>query len=242
MSLSHIGMSILLVITDVKMFRFAILGCGVLAASILFLEFRTETVPLAAEKETAKVEAELSARPLPSATVNGTHTVSHARDFPVAVQIGALAWADGDFMNTNLIRRLAHNDLEYKRMVEENGRIFRRQLVYWDETPDVVLQRARVSGEAVDHLTLPALDGRKVQFEITGRDVHPSGLEGMFRGRLAGRPDSFVTLAFYQGRQAFTVLSPRDNLFLDAEAHEPGDVVIKQINPATYVVGVCGVK
>ena len=153
-----------------------------------------------------------------------------------------MAWAAGDFKQTNLVRQLAHNQLEYQRMVDENARIMRRQLVYWDDTPDVVLQRARVTGAEVSQLTLPALDGRKVQFEITGQDIHPSGLEGMFRGRVLGQPDSFVTLAFYQGRQAFTVLAPGEHLFIDAEAHEPGDVVLKEINPAIYMAAKCGVE
>lgn len=164
------------------------------------------------------------------------------REFSVAVQNGSHAWAAADFKATNFIRQLAHNGLEYRRMLDENARIFRRQLVYWEETPNLVWQRARAAGAPVTQLTLPALDGRQLQFKITGSDVHPSGLEGMFRGHLVGQPESFVTLAFYQGRQAFTVLSLADNLFLDAEAHEPGEVVIKEVSPALYFAGVCGVK
>jgi hypothetical protein len=43
-----------------------------------------------------------------------------------------------------------------------------------------------------------------------------------------------VTVAFAADREAFTILSPQDQVYLQAEAHEPGEVVVKSINPETY--------
>jgi hypothetical protein len=157
---------------------------------------------------------------------------------PVAVKVPS--WPGGDGKDTNVLRRWAHNELEYQRMVEENSRIIRRQLVKLTETVAAVVERSRLTGEPVRELTLPGLDGTEVKFEITQTDLHPSGLQGTFTGRVAGRTDSMVTLAFKNGREAFTVLSPADGIFLQADAHDSGDVIVKSINPDIYAAGVCG--
>jgi hypothetical protein len=162
------------------------------------------------------------------------------RPFAVSLERGDLQWTAEDGRDTNVIRRLAHNELEYQRMVEENARIKRRQLVYRKDTAAGMVQRARSVGETVHRLTLPALDGQEVQFEITKAELNPSGQQGTFSGRLAGRPDSMVTLAFKGGREAFTILSPTEGLFLQADPRESGEVIVKSIDPATYVAGVCG--
>jgi hypothetical protein len=41
-------------------------------------------------------------------------------------------------------------------------------------------------------------------------------------------------VAFVNGREAFTVISPRNQIYLQAEAREPGEIVVKNINPSTY--------
>jgi hypothetical protein len=43
-----------------------------------------------------------------------------------------------------------------------------------------------------------------------------------------------VTAAFINDREAFTVNSPQDQIYLVGEAREPGEIVVKSINPATY--------
>jgi hypothetical protein len=149
-------------------------------------------------------------------------------------------WTAEDGKDTNVIRRLAHNDLEYQHLVEENSRIISRQLVYCNETADIVVERSRLSGKPVQQLTLPGLDGREVQFEITSADLSPSGQQGAFAGHVTGHVDSTVTLAFKGGREAFTILSPSDGLYLQGDPREPGELIVKSINPETYVVGVCG--
>jgi hypothetical protein len=162
------------------------------------------------------------------------------RPFAVTLTRGGCEWTSEDGRETNIIRRLAHNELEVARMVDENKRIFRRQLVYRTETAAALIERAKLTGETIRQLTLPGLDGQEVQFEITRADLNPSGLQGAFSGHVAGKSDSMVTLAFKGNREAFTILSPSDGLYFQADPREPGEVILTQIDPATYIVGVCG--
>ena len=97
-------------------------------------------------------------------------------------------------------------------MVEENPRIFRRQLVYLTETAAAVFENAKLTGAPVTQLTLPGVDGQELKFEIVKSETQ-SSRRGTFSGHLAGDGDSLVTLAFMDGREAFTVLSPKENIF-----------------------------
>ena len=159
------------------------------------------------------------------------------RPFSVAYESPAVQWTLADGKDTNIIRQLAHNHLEYDRMVGENSRIFRRQLVYLKETPAAVLEQAKLAGQAVQQLTLPGVDGQEFQFDIGKRDGNGSSRQGMFSGYLAGNSDSLVTLAFVDGRVAYTVLSPKDNVFVVGEPREDGQVIVKAIDPNTYGLG-----
>lgn len=159
------------------------------------------------------------------------------RPFPVAYQSGDFQWTLADGKDTNIIRQLAHNRLEYDRMVEENSRIFRRELVYLKQTAAGMFEQARLTGQAVRQLTLPGLDGQEFQFEIIGSAGNGSSRQGMFRGHLAGEPNSTVTLAFMDGREAFTVLAPEQNIFVVGEPREDGQVIVKAIDPNTYGMG-----
>ena len=160
--------------------------------------------------------------------------------FTVIRESGAFGWTAEDGKNPGVLKQLAHNEMEFERLAEENARIFRRQLVYHKATADIQIERAKLTGEPIRQLTLPGLDGREIQFEITKRDLNSSGQQGTFSGYVAGRLDSMVTFAFKGGREAFTILSPSDGLYLVGEPREPGELIVKSINPATYVVGVCG--
>lgn len=151
-------------------------------------------------------------------------------------------WTQGDGKESEVIERIAHNPDEFVNLVEENARIIRRQLVYRKDTAAAVVQRAKLTGQPVTHLTLPALDGREVDMEITRAELAPSGQSGSFIGHIAGKPTSLVTLAFNMGREAFTVSSPEDNFYLQADAHEPGQVIVKSIDPDVYASGTCGNK
>ena len=159
------------------------------------------------------------------------------RPFPGGFESTNSQWTTADGKDTNCIRLLAHNPLEYARMVEENPRIFRRQLVYLKKTAAAVLEDAKLTGVPVKQLTLPGLDGQELQFEITQDDSHGSSRQGMMSGHLAGNPNSRVTFAFQDGREAYTILSPDDYIYLVGEPREPGQVIVKAIDPNTYGVG-----
>lgn len=157
-----------------------------------------------------------------------------------ALSNNAVTSVPGDGKDTDSIRQWAHNELEVQRMLNENDKIYRRQLVKLKETAAAVIERNRLTGERIRQLTLPGLDGQEISFEVKRADIEPSGLRGTFSGQVAGRPDSMVTLAFLQNRQAYTILSPTDNLYLDVEPHDPGDVIVKSINLEKYGAGLCG--
>lgn len=175
--------------------------------------------------------------PAPSST---TLPEFRLRPLVVARHSGTHEWTSADGKNPDVIRQLAHNGLEYQRMVEENARIKRRQLVYRNETTAALVERNKLTGQPLQRLTLPGLDGQQVDVEITRADLQPSGQQGMFAGHVVGRDDSLVTLAFKGGREAFTILSPSDALFLQAEPREPGEVIVKSIDPDVYASGYCG--
>ena len=160
--------------------------------------------------------------------------------FTATHEVAAFAWTSEDGKNPGVIKQLAHNELEFERMADESSRILRRQLVYHKDTVDAQIERAKLTGQPFHQITLPGLDGQEVQFEITQSDLKPSGQSGAFAGHVPGKLDSMVTLAFKGGREAFTVLSPSDGLYLVGEPREPGELIVKSINPNTYVPGVCG--
>ena len=162
------------------------------------------------------------------------------RPFAVVREKNNIEWTAENGRDTNVIHRLAHNELEYQRMVDENSRIIQRQLVYCKETIAALVERAKLSGQPIRWLTLPGLDGQEIPFEIARADLSPSGQQGTFAGRIVGRPGSLVTLAFKGGREAFTVISPTENLYLQGDPHEPGEILVKSFDPKTYVAGVCG--
>jgi hypothetical protein len=99
-----------------------------------------------------------------------------------------------------------------------------------------VFEQARLTGEPVKQMTLPGVDGQELQFQIV-KSENNSSRQGMFSGHLAGNNDSLVTLAFADGREAFTVLSPKENIFIVGEPREDGQVIVKAIDPNTYGVG-----
>ena len=160
--------------------------------------------------------------------------------FVAARETDGFGWTAEDGKHPDVVRKLAHNELEFERMAGENDRIYRRQLVYHTDPIAAQIERAKLTGGPLREIQLPGLDGREIQFEITASDLNPSGQQGALSGRVAGRSDSMVTFAFKGGREAFTVLSPSDGLYLVGEPREPGELIVKSINPATYVVGACG--
>jgi hypothetical protein len=157
------------------------------------------------------------------------------RPLAVAKESAAHAWTAEDARAPDVIRKLAHNEMEERRLLEENARITGRQLVYRKEPVFVAVERARAKGESVARFVLPGFDGRELEVQVDKADLAPSGLSGTFTGRLPGLDQSLVTLAFQQGREAFTVVSPEDGVFLQGHPREPGEIMITSFLPDAYL-------
>ena len=229
----------------VKTLIFTFAGLTVVASICLvwFIQARHDGSSLGQQKVQV-ITNQISRSPMSNATTTPAMAGALANypDFkmrPLAVSIESTnnQWTSADGKDTNIIRQLAHNPLEYGRMVDENSRIFQRQLVYLKETAASVFEQAKLAGSTVTQLTLPGLDGQEMTFEIARREGGGSSRQGMFSGHLVGNADSLVTMAFEDGREAFTILSPKDNVFVVGEPRENGQVIVKAIDPNRYGVG-----
>lgn len=156
------------------------------------------------------------------------------RPFPVVNEGKSHQWTSADGKDTNVILQLAHNPLEYARMVEENSRIKRRQLVYRKETVPQLLQQLQPAGARLQSFTLPGLDGAEFEVEVTDTKVNGAAQSGSVNGRVKGRSGSMVSVGFYNGSESFNILSPEDGIYLTADAREPGEVIVKEIDPDKY--------
>lgn len=156
------------------------------------------------------------------------------RPFAVTKTNGGFSWTAEDGKDTNIIRQLAHNELEYQRMVSENKTIFRRQLVYHSEGFTLLAQQAVQSGQSIQQIMVPGLDGKAWSVAVSKTDLESGGDRGLLYGKLPDDPDSMVTVAFINDREAFTVVSRQNKFVLQGEAREPGEIVVKSIDPATY--------
>lgn len=218
---------------------------GVLAILVWWNQRRPSQTQEKQQEATPLEQPNLAARstiPIPVVAPAGTASVASLggsqtsqRPLPVAIESTNFQWAAADAKATNVIRQLAHNELEYQRMVDENQRIERRQLVYCKDTAAAIVERSRASGVSIKQLTLPGFDGQELQFTIDRADLEQSKQAGTFTGRLVNRPNSLVTLAFQLGREAFTVVSPEDGLYLQAFPREPGEMILTSFDPETYL-------
>lgn len=154
------------------------------------------------------------------------------RPLPVTLSSTSNEWTAEDATDPNIMERIAHNPDEFIRLAEENSRIKRRQLVYRKETVPMLIQRA--NGQPLKHITLPGLDGREVDVEVTETHLaNPNA--GSIQGRVRGRLNSMVSVGFFNGCESFNVISPDEGLYLTADAREPGEVLVKEIDPDQYV-------
>lgn len=193
-----------------------------------------------AEAIPGKAAPASASEPLPTTPDSVEPDQVPLRPLPVSLTSASHEWTSGDASDPATIEKLAHNPDEAIRMIEENDRIHRRQLVYRNETAAAVVRQAMAKGEKVRQLTLPGIDGQELDFVIERADLAPSGQTGTFTGHLAGKPNSQVSLGYKFGREAFTVISPDDNLYLQADPREPGELIVKAIDPRTYIQGTCG--
>ena len=158
------------------------------------------------------------------------------RPFAVVKETATHQWTAENGRDTNVIRRLAHNALEYQRMLDESARIFRRQLVYRKEPITATIDRARNAGEPVRSFTLPGLDGQEYTVEVTQNSVERTRMAGSLSGHLKGQINSIVSLGFADGYESFNIFSPDDKIYIVADAREPGEVMVKEIDPDKYGV------
>ena len=182
-----------------------------------------------------------AARPAP-APVAATHPIPAGQvllhPLAVAKESGSHAWTHEDAKIPAVIERISHNPEEAARMLAENDRIKRRQLVYRKEPVALLLDRARASGQPLTAFTLPGLDGQEVEVEVLETQV--DGHRGAILGRVKGRLDSMACVGFSGACESFNILSPQDGLYIAADAREPGEVVLKEIDPAVYSPMACG--
>lgn len=188
--------------------------------------------PEASPAPTPTVASKAAASP---AQITATPEQVTLRPLPVSRSSAAHEWTDADATQPLVIEKIAHNSDEFMRLVDENDRIKRRQLVYRSQPAWELVEQSRASGKPVRSLTLPGLDGQEVQVEVTGTDLDPSGLSGTFSGHVAGNQKSLVTLAFIRGREAFTVVSPDDGVFLQGHPREAGEVLVASFDPDKYL-------
>lgn len=153
------------------------------------------------------------------------------RPLPVALTRNTHEWTALDAKDPGVIERIAHNPEESKRLAEENTRIKRRQLVYRKETIPNLLQR--FGEHSLKEFTLPGLDGREFEVEVV--ETRLNGLQaGSVLGRVKGVLNSMVSVGFYNGCESFNLCLPDENYYLTADAREPGEVLVKEIDPEVY--------
>jgi hypothetical protein len=121
-----------------------------------------------------------------------------------------------------------------QRLLEENKRIERRQLVYRKEMVPMLLQKAQGTGQPLQSFTLPGLDGKEFDVEVTQTNFAAGLQGGSVNGRLKGRANSMVSVGFSNGNESFNIISPDDGIYITADAREPGEVMVKEIDPDKY--------
>lgn len=157
------------------------------------------------------------------------------RPFTVAKESPTHQWTAEDGRSPEHLLKLSHNEFERARMEEENDRIQRRQLIYRKQPAWQLVEQAKAKGEPLRQLSLPDFDGIEHLVEITRADLAPSGLSGSFTGRLPGRAQSLVTLAYQRDKEAFTILSPEDGTYLQGHPREGGQIILTRFDPETYL-------
>jgi len=208
----------------------AAMAGGLAAAAVLAL------LPLRQDRETAAIRSATAATPsapIPSQADHGIPDTLVLRPLPVSLRTEKHEWTKEDAKVPEVIQKLVHNPDEFFRMVEENDRIKRRQLVYRNETVPMLIERLGDS-RLLRSFTLPGLDGKEIEIEVTEIHEEPSLGGGSVIGRVKGRFNSMVSVGYVHGCESFNVISPDDGLCLTADAREPGEVIVKEIDLDKY--------
>lgn len=211
----------------VKIAFFALLFLAALTA-ILFTTSNPQSGS-ATPPSVAKLTPAAPSSPNPPKTIS--HGDALMRPLPVALSRNSHEWTSLDAKDPEVISRIAHNPEETKRLTEENARIKRRQLVYRKNTVPDLLQR--LGEHSLKEFTLPGLDGREFEVEVV--ETRLNGLQaGSVLGRVKGVMNSMVSVGFSNGCESFNICLPDENYYLTADAREPGEVLIKEIDPNVY--------
>ena len=141
-------------------------------------------------------------------------------------------WTEEDGKLPDVIRDLAHNPLEEQKMLGENPAVYRRQLVYRKQAAADLVRDAERSGVPLKTVPVPGFDGTEWMIEVYKVDSVDGGAEGTIYGRLPGQPDSLVTLTFIGPSECFSLLSPAQDLYIQGDPREPGEIIVKKINPS----------
>lgn len=153
------------------------------------------------------------------------------RPFEPSVSSDRYQWTAEDGRKPQVIRKLAHNQLEESRMAEENHAVHKRQLVYITRSLSDAIKEADSEGRPLESHSIPSLDGQELEVEVMKVDHAASGVDGVVYGKLRGVPDSTVTIAYSDRSECFSVLSPSQDFFLQGEPREPGEIVVKSFDP-----------
>ena len=187
----------------------------------------------------APLQAPAASAPTPPPAPRANPTAPQIlRPLSASVETERHAWTREDAKAPEVIELLAHNPDEFTRMMEENTRIKRRQLVYRKEPVALLIEQARASGKPFTRFTLPALDGKEVEVEVL--ETRVDGPRGAVMGRIVGHLDSLACVGFSGACESFNIMSPEDGLFIAADSREPGEVILKEIDPAVYSPMPCG--
>jgi hypothetical protein len=72
--------------------------------------------------------------------------------------------------------------------------------------------------------------------EVTQNSVERERLAGSLAGHLKDRLNSIVSIGFADGYESFNIFSPDDKIYLVADAREPGEVMLREVDPDKYGV------
>ena len=172
-----------------------------------------------------------SSSPPPAAPAVENFPDFSPRPFAIVGESANHEWTAEDGKLPAIIRQLAHNPHEERKMVAENPAVYRRQLVYRKQAAADLLQEAQRSGAPLKTIPIPGFDGAEWMVEVYQIDTIDGGAEGTIFGRLPGQPNSLVTLSFIGPSECFSLLSPDQNLFVQGDPREPGEIIVKRINP-----------
>lgn len=141
------------------------------------------------------------------------------------------SWTGEKLMSLVGIDKIAHNDFERDRYLDENNYVVDRELVY----RNVVLKEvAAASGDDLPtELILPGLDGEEYEVVVTKwkRSQSPSGKDrGSITGHLRDDPESVVRWVYGGRREAGKIESIVKDVNLRFVPRQEGQVVVSEIS------------